>query len=166
MFQFAKRPLRRTINVHFFVYPIYPRSSQSNSHVGWIEDIDFFTLIAVQQGNGPTLLEMAITEEHRLQEGKLGHNQDVIKDDTSLSSGSGDDEQKTFLSTGLEENYAPIDSYEGRHRYDPTFRWSEGEETKLVRKVSLKFNHYRVLARLADLLLYYRLTFAFVHGSA
>lgn len=83
---------------------------------------------------------MAITEEHGLQEDKTGRNQDVIKDDSSISSGSVDDEQKTFLSTGLEENYAPIDTYEGRHRYDPAFRWSEGEETKLVRKVSL-FSH-------------------------
>ena len=86
---------------------------------------------------------MAITEEDRLQEDKPIRNQDVIKDDSSIGSGSSDDEQKTFLSTGLEENYAPIDTYEGRHRYDPAFRWSEGEETKLVRKVS--FFKYRLM---------------------
>ena len=92
---------------------------------------------------------MAITDEHHLEEDKLGRNQDVVRDDSSSGSGSVD-EQKTFLSTGIEENYAPIDTYEGRHRYDPAFRWSEGEETKLVRKVSLKLHNDLTMGRLEN----------------
>ena len=36
---------------------------------------------------------------------------------------------------GLERYYVPIDSYEGRHRYDPKARWTESEEKNLVRKL-------------------------------
>ena len=36
---------------------------------------------------------------------------------------------------GDESFYTPIDSYEGKHRYDPTFEWQPKEEKKLVRKV-------------------------------
>jgi len=31
--------------------------------------------------------------------------------------------------------YRPIDSYEGLHRWDPDFQWTEDEEKKIVRKV-------------------------------
>ena len=31
--------------------------------------------------------------------------------------------------------YAPIEAYEGRHRYDPKFEWEPQEERRLVRKV-------------------------------
>lgn len=32
--------------------------------------------------------------------------------------------------------YAPIEAYEGRHRYDASFEWEPKEEKRLVRKVS------------------------------
>lgn len=32
--------------------------------------------------------------------------------------------------------YKPIENYEGRHRFDPRATWSDGEEKKLVRRVS------------------------------
>ena len=32
-------------------------------------------------------------------------------------------------------HYAPIDTYEGKHRYDPKAQWSLEEEKRLVRKV-------------------------------
>jgi hypothetical protein len=32
-------------------------------------------------------------------------------------------------------HYRPIDSYEGIHRWDPEFEWTEEEEKKIVRKV-------------------------------
>ena len=32
--------------------------------------------------------------------------------------------------------YAPVEAYEGRHRYDPSFEWEPREERRLVRKVS------------------------------
>lgn len=31
--------------------------------------------------------------------------------------------------------YRPIDSYEGIHRWDPEFEWTENEEKRIVRKV-------------------------------
>ena len=36
---------------------------------------------------------------------------------------------------GLDRYYVPIDSYEGRHRYDPKARWTEEEERSLVRRL-------------------------------
>lgn len=43
---------------------------------------------------------------------------------------------RAFETAGLETHYEPIDSYEGKHRYDPGFKWTENEEQKVVRKVS------------------------------
>ena len=42
----------------------------------------------------------------------------------------------TFETRGNESYYTPIEEYEGKHRYDPTFEWEPHEERKLVRKVS------------------------------
>lgn len=41
---------------------------------------------------------------------------------------SPDDSDDTF--------YAPVEAFEGRHRYDPAFQWEPKEEQRLVRKVS------------------------------
>ncbi|MCJ1354999.1 MAG: hypothetical protein MMC33_004990 [Icmadophila ericetorum] len=41
----------------------------------------------------------------------------------------------------LTNYYAPIDSYEGKHRYDPTAQWTAAEEKVLVRKLD-----YRICA--------------------
>lgn len=62
--------------------------------------------------------------------------EDKVLDDSSSTS-SNYDPSKTFLATGSAgvDTYRPIDSYEGLHRYDPSFRWTEDEEKKLVRKV-------------------------------
>lgn len=40
-----------------------------------------------------------------------------------------------FETAGLETHYEPIDSYEGKHRYDPEYKWLEEDEKKVVRKV-------------------------------
>ena len=45
----------------------------------------------------------------------------------------GDD--AAFASEGLHDYSKPIDSYEGRHRWDPEFEWDEKEERRLIRKV-------------------------------
>lgn len=46
-------------------------------------------------------------------------------------------QHRTFDSdSGSETFYKPIDSFEGRHRWDPEFEWTEKEERRLVRKVS------------------------------
>ncbi|KAH6660245.1 major facilitator superfamily domain-containing protein [Truncatella angustata] len=44
----------------------------------------------------------------------------------------------TFADGGHEELYAPIEKYEGAHRYDPSFQWSEPEEKQLIRKLDYK----------------------------
>jgi hypothetical protein len=42
----------------------------------------------------------------------------------------------TFSTHGLrQDNYRPVDTYEGIHRYDPEFEWEPEEERKIVRKV-------------------------------
>jgi hypothetical protein len=42
----------------------------------------------------------------------------------------------TFVSQGLrKDNYRPVDSYEGLHRYDLDFEWAPEEERKVVRRV-------------------------------
>jgi hypothetical protein len=44
----------------------------------------------------------------------------------------------TFDSAGLKaQQYRPIDTYEGIHRFDPDFDWEPEEERKVVRKVSM-----------------------------
>ncbi|KAF2808771.1 MFS general substrate transporter [Mytilinidion resinicola] len=48
-------------------------------------------------------------------------------------------ERVTFATAGVESFYVPIDSYEGRHRYDPKFEWEPAEERKVVMKVCLMF---------------------------
>jgi hypothetical protein len=42
---------------------------------------------------------------------------------------------EAFETAGLEEYFRPISSYEGIHRYDPEYRWTEREEKQVVRKV-------------------------------
>lgn len=41
----------------------------------------------------------------------------------------------TFDNHGLQKHYIPIDTYEGKHRFDPRATWSVEEEKRLVRKV-------------------------------
>lgn len=41
----------------------------------------------------------------------------------------------TFQVKEGHEYYRPIDSYEGMHRWDPGFEWTEEEEKNIVRKV-------------------------------
>ena len=38
----------------------------------------------------------------------------------------------------LEKYYAPIDTYEGRHRYEPQATWSQAEEKALIRKLDVR----------------------------
>ncbi|KAI6819651.1 MFS general substrate transporter [Hortaea werneckii] len=45
----------------------------------------------------------------------------------------------TALADGsLAAFYEPIDTYEGRHRYDPNFEWEPAEERRLVRKIDYR----------------------------
>ncbi|KAF2470728.1 MFS general substrate transporter [Lindgomyces ingoldianus] len=66
---------------------------------------------------------------------------DVSGSETNLTSKPhqrfGAREGVTFDVAGLESYYKPIDTYEGRHRYDPKFEWESEEERKIVRKASI-----------------------------
>ena len=42
---------------------------------------------------------------------------------------------ETFATGAQTRFYKPIDTYEGRHRWDPNAEWTEQEERKIVRKV-------------------------------
>ena len=42
----------------------------------------------------------------------------------------------------LEKYYVPIETYEGRHRYDPKATWSEAEETSLIRRLDVRVCAY------------------------
>ena len=42
----------------------------------------------------------------------------------------------------LDKYYAPIDSYEGRHRYDPKATWSKAEEKALIRRLDIRVCAY------------------------
>ena len=67
-------------------------------------------------------------------------------DNRPRGTGHGIDPSKhnaTFETFGDASYYTPIDSYEGRHRYDPKFEWEPHEERKLVRKVCKHSNLIR-----------------------
>lgn len=57
---------------------------------------------------------------------------------TSSPAGSlrlGESDGGVFAQGGNIDSYKPIDKYEGAHRYDPEFQWTEKEEQKLIRRV-------------------------------
>lgn len=49
----------------------------------------------------------------------------------------------TFDTTEDPRYYKPIPEYEGIHRWDPDFEWTEEEEKKIVRKVCPKSTRLR-----------------------
>ncbi|KAK5131127.1 hypothetical protein LTR08_001275 [Meristemomyces frigidus] len=71
--------------------------------------------------------------EHRQHSMKVP---EAVITDTKLFSKS--EARVTFDSASLDSLQPPIDSYEGRHRYDPEFEWTPAEEKKLVRKIDYK----------------------------
>ncbi|KAI4154716.1 MAG: hypothetical protein LQ340_001491, partial [Diploschistes diacapsis] len=64
---------------------------------------------------------------------------DLARSETSSETFAGDVNFKGTTdstdNTSLEKYYVPIDSYEGRHRYDPKAKWTEEEERTLVRQL-------------------------------
>ncbi|KAK3391150.1 major facilitator superfamily domain-containing protein [Podospora didyma] len=47
-------------------------------------------------------------------------------------------EGEAFASGGQARYYEPIDSYEGKHRWDPEAEWSDKEEQHIVRKLDVR----------------------------
>lgn len=56
------------------------------------------------------------------------------------------DSDKAFLRTEGNEDYEPIDTYEGKHRWDPSFQWEPEEEKKVLRKIDLRICTWVCLA--------------------
>ena len=54
----------------------------------------------------------------------------------------------TFDTTEDPDLYRPISTYEGIHRWDPDFEWTEQEEKRLIKKVSNLVQ--RIFTRLFD----------------
>ncbi|KAG9649981.1 MFS general substrate transporter, partial [Aureobasidium melanogenum] len=51
---------------------------------------------------------------------------------------AGKTQESAFDTESFESFYKPIESYEGYHRWDPSFQWEAKEEKKLVRKIDLR----------------------------
>lgn len=51
----------------------------------------------------------------------------------------GESEGGVFAMGGNVDAYKPIEEYEGAHRYDPLFEWTEKEERSLIRRVRWTF---------------------------
>lgn len=49
-------------------------------------------------------------------------------------------QDSAFAGTEDPRYYRPIDAYEGLHRWDPYFDWTEQEEKRIVRKVSYHYS--------------------------
>lgn len=68
-------------------------------------------------------------------------------DDTIFSKSAsvrlGESDGGVFAVGGNIDSYKPIEKYEGAHRYDPLFQWTEAEEKRLVRRVSARLTHSR-----------------------
>lgn len=47
----------------------------------------------------------------------------------------GESEGGVIATGGNLDSYRPIDAYEGAHRFDPLYQWTENEEKRLVRRV-------------------------------
>jgi hypothetical protein len=47
----------------------------------------------------------------------------------------GESEGGVYAVGGALASYEPIERYEGKHRYDPKYEWTEGEEKRLIRRV-------------------------------
>ncbi|KAK5009266.1 hypothetical protein LTR28_001901 [Elasticomyces elasticus] len=45
---------------------------------------------------------------------------------------------QTFDNESIESFYKPMDSYDGRHRYDPDLQWEPEEEKRVVRKIDYR----------------------------
>lgn len=78
-------------------------------------------------------------------DGSDGKDLEVAKgavDTTSSSNSSterlGKSDGGVIATGGNVESYKPIAKYEGAHRYDPLYQWTEPEEKRLIRKVRIK----------------------------
>lgn len=72
-----------------------------------------------------------------------------------ISEDAGSLKQPTSVGRGeLADIVPPHDSYEGKHRFDPTASWSVEEEARVVRKTDLKLLPWLCLSKSSTVYLY------------
>lgn len=77
-------------------------------------------------------------------DGYDGKDVEVAKDAVGTTSSNssavrlGESKGGVIATGGNVEAYKPIEQYEGAHRYDPLYHWTEPEEKRLIRKVRIK----------------------------
>jgi len=52
---------------------------------------------------------------------------------------------EAFASGGQTRFYEPINSYEGKHRWDPKAEWTEAEEKRVVRRLDFRITSWACL---------------------
>ncbi|KAI9665350.1 MAG: hypothetical protein M1831_001787 [Alyxoria varia] len=80
---------------------------------------------------------------------KAGEGTAYVEEDDSRSpseSLGNNTAEATFVTDGLDEHYKPLKSYEGAHRFDPKFQWSDEDEKKVVRKLDIRICAWVCLA--------------------
>lgn len=60
---------------------------------------------------------------------------ETTSDSKSASLRLGESDGGVIAIGGNLDSYRPIDTYEGAHRFDPLYEWTENEEKRLVRRV-------------------------------
>ena len=70
------------------------------------------------------------------------HESKSSLDDSSLDEDNTVDDS-VYNNARAHEIYKPIENYEGRHRFDLTATWSDDEEKKLIRKVSISLYSFQ-----------------------
>lgn len=75
----------------------------------------------------------SMSDKEDLEVAKGAYEATSSSNPSSIRLGEGDG--GVFAMGGNIDAYKPIPEYEGAHRYDPLFQWTEKEETSLVRRV-------------------------------
>jgi hypothetical protein len=79
-------------------------------------------------GSGPSIAEKVIGEKHK----------DVPQHDIDSIRAAKQTQGEAFALGGDTRFYEPIDSYEGKHRWDPKAEWTPEEEKRVIRKLDWK----------------------------
>ena len=95
--------------------------------------------VATVSGRRPSVFQQALgvtdPEKLRRQSVVTPHDLDVIKEAKQVAG-------EAFASGGDARYYEPIDSYEGKHRWDPEAEWTEAEEKRVVRRLDRRICAY------------------------
>ena len=98
------------------------------------------------QSNMVTSTAIASFQESDMDLKHIGKSEAVVSEDTSNSAQSSLAEDKAFLRTSGLDNEEPIDTYEGKHRWDPSFEWQPDEEKRVLRKIDMRICTWVCLA--------------------